>query len=261
MIDGDGSATGRSEAQIVGSHEPWWNFNNGCTYEPNWRAHVCPRGNHDVACLAVNVPGLIDFRSSTSMFGFDSVASQVVRIKNIFDTGLSVSFQAGLSSLFALPSGVSRFNKTTVVTRTPMITGVSNVGWHIALNSGAPRTMRVATFQIPYGHNVLFATNYPPGTTFQITVSRRDNGNSSPISQVSSMSALTSSSGNAYNFSAPHLFIKMVDRTRTGSSSEYWERHGVRLHSINTDNFYNIQASCADSGTGFCSVSSAVPNF
>lgn len=126
----------------------------------------------------------------------------------------------------------------------------------------APRSMRAGTFQIPFGQYILFAANYPTGTTFNITVSRRYYGNMAYLSKANSVQDVLNGNGTLYYFSAPHLFIKMVDRTRTGVDSDYWDFDGLRLYNVYTDNFYNIEATCNDGGTGWCPLTDAsVPNF
>jgi len=167
--------------------------------------------------------------------------------------------QAGTSTLFYLDQGVSRVNKTSLITKNPQITGVSKVGWHISVDPGAPRTMRVGTFQIPFGQWVLFASNYPTGTTFNVTVSSRNYGGMKILTKAANLDEVMQGNGDKYYFSAPHLYIKMIDRYRTGAATEYWESHGARLYNVYTDNFYNIDATCSDGGTGFCAVANTVP--
>ncbi len=242
IIDWDGTTAGRPNQAIIGSYVGWWNFDNTCVYNDNWKAHVCDRGTREIASLAVNVPGLIDFDGQYSMYGTEATANM----------------PAGTSTLFYLAQGVSRVNKTCLITRNPQITGVTQVGWHISLDPGAPLKMRVGTFQIPFGQWVLFASNYPAGTTFNVTVSRRNLSNMQILSKAASLDEVMAGSGDKYYFSAPHLYIKMIDRGRTGATTEFWEYNNVRLYNVYTDNFYNIDATCTDSGTGFCTVVSAV---
>jgi hypothetical protein len=244
IYDYDGTTVGRTTPQIIGSYPTWWAYDNTCVYRPEWKAHYCDKGSREVISLAPLVPGWIDYEGG-GPFGSESVAN----------------VDAGVTSLFYLPAGVSQVNKTCKLTRTPQVTGVSKVGWHLWINQGAPRTMRVGLHQVPFGQWVLFATNYPAGTTFNISLSWKDYSRKTNLIQATSLAQVMAGSGTYYYFQAPHLYIKMVDPWQTGGASEYWESQGARLYNVFAwRGFYNINATCTANAGGYCTIPNTVPS-
>jgi len=155
---------------------------------------------------------------------------------------------------------VSQVNKTCKLTRTPQVTGVSKVGWHLWINQGAPRKMRVGLHQVPFGQWVLFATNYPAGTTFNISLSWKDYSRKTNLIAATSLAQVMAGNGTYYYFQAPHLYIKMVDIWQTGAASEYWENQGARLYNVYSWRaFYNIDATCTANAAGYCTIPNTVP--
>ena len=94
------------------------------------------------------------------------------------------------------------------------VTGLTGRGgWYVHWNLGAPKTMRVWAETVPRGTSILYASRYPPGTTFNVT--RAASAWLVPDAQLLPASSLdqvlASDSGEYYYFDGSLLFFKVVD--------------------------------------------------
>ncbi|KAG2425540.1 hypothetical protein HXX76_013584 [Chlamydomonas incerta] len=122
---------------------------------------------------------------------------------NIYDAGVVAQF--GLT-------GASR--RATIITRSEGVTGLTGRGgWYVHWNLGAPKTVQVWAETVPRGTSIIYASRYPPGTTFNVT----RNAKSSLIPDAQLLPAdsldqvLASDSGEYYYFDGSLLFFKVVD--------------------------------------------------
>eukprot|EP01133_Synstelium_polycarpum_P019808 gene19808-23728_t len=224
LIDSDGSASNTAglRSTLVGSPaSKWWDHDANCQSN-RLNVWICSpkRPEVEVASIKLTVPSNVN-KGRATLFG-----------TNIPDASVALDLDS--------------------------IVGVSNAGWHIALNAGSPVTQDITPVQVPFGHFVLFAMSYPSGTTFTITTST-----GRTVSQVgTSIQSLVACTGDGYYFDGQNLYIKLIDSSLTGSSSEYFERSGLRVYNANQSApNYRVTATCPQSSINgdFCRTSPIIP--
>ncbi|KAK5579699.1 hypothetical protein RB653_009385 [Dictyostelium firmibasis] len=224
FIDWDGSVTssftGRALGlpQIVGAHELWWKFDSSCLFNTDWNVWVCNKGTKGVANIEFWIPGFME--------------REVPQDPDSY---------IGTISLFG--SGITDERKT-LLTRNAGITGVSNMGWYVYWTIGTPAYFRIWTAQIQYGEYIFLAIPYPSGTKFSIS-SEYDYNSQYTYTFTQTTSALLVKQGNGkqYFFDGTHLFLKLVNFMNTGSSSESFNRAGIKIPNIYWSYIYNVRAT------------------
>eukprot|EP00198_Chlamydomonas_reinhardtii_P011745 XP_001701082.1 predicted protein [Chlamydomonas reinhardtii] len=132
-----------------------------------------------------------------------SLLSPGINNINIYDAGVVAQFGF---------TGANR--RASIITRSEGVTGLTGRGgWYVHWNLGAPKTMRVWAETVPRGTSILYASRYPPGTTFNVT--RAASAWLVPDAQLLPASSLdqvlASDSGEYYYFDGSLLFFKVVD--------------------------------------------------
>ncbi|EGC32074.1 hypothetical protein DICPUDRAFT_82065 [Dictyostelium purpureum] len=224
FIDWDSSITGKKPGQpaLVGSNELWWKFDNTCEYNQDWTCFVCEKGDKEIANIQFYVPGLID---------------EGVLVYDDFD-----KLNVGSIALFG--SGIND-NRSTVVTRNPGVTGVSNMGWYLYLKAGSPKYMKIWLGQVVFGQHIFLSIPYPTLTTFEIKSYYGWNNGinyNHTFSLANSAADVRAGNGTKYYFDGDTLYIKLINLVLGGYPWEYYERDGVKLYMIHTQFFITINA-------------------
>jgi hypothetical protein len=243
IIDWDGSIAGSPGGQpyIIGSATyNWYNYDpSACrkVVSNNW--WYCPKGNHEITQLYIWIPNL-----TYEGYNTDNTATIVGSIK-LWGRGLDAS-------------------SWVPFTKQNAIAGVSNLGWYVFVNNGAPKTMTLGAALLPKGQSIYFATRYPSGTSFTINGYSSSSGTSSPTPyvRVNSLAEVWNGDGFKYYFDGTHLYIKFLNPKNDGSA---FERDGARVILPDgeigyTSRFWRvvIQANCASS-TAYCAVTDVYP--
>ncbi|KAG2451086.1 hypothetical protein HYH02_004354 [Chlamydomonas schloesseri] len=224
LLDVDGSFTGTRRPTLVASYSAtnstgacdstalvpctspfaWWMTDpDACTIStPNMdaTANVISCDWHPwrtVARLGLKIP------SYTLSLQQSNLLPSPVNNVNIYDAGVVTQF--GLT-------GANR--RAMVITRLEGVTGLTGRGgWYVHWRLGAPKTIQVWAETVPRGTSILYASRYPPGTTFNVTRNAQNNlVPDAQLLQASSLAGmLASDSGDYYYFDGRLLFFKVVD--------------------------------------------------
>ncbi|KAG1661973.1 hypothetical protein FOA52_007145 [Chlamydomonas sp. UWO 241] len=249
-IDWDGSASRRGKATVIGSWPQWWQLDSGCQPDSSSASWICDwlpwRG---VARLDVHVSG------------YTAVVNTFSAVPPTLEN------RGGYAAQFGYRGSDKR---STVITRNEGITGVAgNGGWYVHLEEGAPQSMQVYPTQLPPGMSIMFATRFPPGTTFSIKRTFKwFPGFNAQLYKAGSLWDLQYGNGEAYFFDGKHLYIRMSD-PGDGSVPAPFTYDGVTIWGERTDSlFYDITATnlnCGNKAWGqFCKMSDEwndIPDF
>ncbi|EGC28910.1 hypothetical protein DICPUDRAFT_90740 [Dictyostelium purpureum] len=219
FLDSDGSVFStptKRTPKIIGSHESFWNFDNSCNFNSDWRVYVCDKDQYEISYIAPIIPGYID----------TGLASAEVHVGNI--------------SLFG--SGISD-RRTMAVTKNPGITGIGKFGWYLYLPAGSPTYMKIWVGQVAFGQHIFFAMPYPSGTTFSVSCDFKGTKLYKNYTLGASAIDVRDSDGSKYYFDETHLFIKIVNFALDGSSDEYFERSGAKVYDTIKYYFIHITAT------------------
>jgi len=250
FIDFDGSFTysPSGQPQVVGAGNPgsgWWIINDQCRYE--WLLYICPKtAGAEIGNLNIFVPGLVSSDPPEPPF-YTSVHIGTV---TLWGDGLNTKYP----------------NRTTIFTTMPGVTGITGLGWYWYLNlnnntvSGlAPRQFSIATALIPTGTWIMFATNYPSGTVFNVTTKWKWGPQGQSVLQLASnlMQVKNGKGNDYYYFDGTTLYLKLVQQVP--AKPEYFERGGAKLYITQSDFSYYITATCNSDSSGYCFSPFAVP--
>ena len=264
LIDYDGSTVNANVPMIVGSHQPWWNYDNQCQKDIDWDLWICPKKSYSIASLEIIMPNIT--RS-------DAETNQPESHRHI-----------GYMSL------LSRGPKQTrlPLTKNPTTTGISNSIWYMELFGGSPRHIEIDTIQIPMNHFLVLAIPYTSRTTsfsvmaYQKYYWGRDGPKSLYIPQATSFQDLfapeqlkpkseyicpdawnppstsfndnvcaTGGIGPLWYFNGSMLFIRMVDLVNyvpalVRSPDFKYAREGAELNTIENMFRWFIDVNCPD---------------
>ncbi|KAG2444074.1 hypothetical protein HYH02_009017 [Chlamydomonas schloesseri] len=121
------------------------------------------------------------------------------------------TYDAGVVTQFGF-QGASR--RAMIITRLEGVTGLTGRGgWYVHWALGAPKTIQVWAESVPRGTSILYASRYPPGTSFNVTRNARNNlVPDAQLLRASSLDeVLASDSGDYYFFDGRLLFFKVLD--------------------------------------------------
>lgn len=177
VYDFDGSILNTNEPTILGSHENWWQNDDGsCSYYPNLNYWSCPwtfkpLGVNHLSSSKNFTVGYMDFRVPGLTLEWGDVCSN--------------SFFPTCTGQFA-PYTVMRLNhwgplgKKTAMTVKPARgggSGLTNMGWYLRVQAknfsidGAPSFFYTSLSQLVRGSFIVLAISYPPQAQFSVTVS------------------------------------------------------------------------------------------
>lgn len=93
------------------------------------------------------------------------------------------------------------------------VTGVAGTtGWFMRFNAGAPPYVKIFITQLPPWASMVWATRYPPGTTFSIArVFQWYPALSSPVTQAGSLQEVLAGGGDRYFWDGNMLYIRFTD--------------------------------------------------
>lgn len=200
-------------------------MSDNCVKE--WLVWVCPKTNGtEIAHLYIVIPNLID---------------------NTVQPPLGTSIHVG--TIYLWGDGVVG-NRSSIVSNTPGITGVTGKGWYLTFPVGSPTTMNIGTYNIPSGTWVMFSISYPAGTTFSIQATYQwgNQGDFTLVQGTSVTDVLNSPNGSKYYFSGGILYIKLVNNVPTPT----FTRDGATLYTLQTGYSYVVTATCSGASGGIC---------
>lgn len=268
-FDADGSASLRPGPTIIGSMNAglWWRFDmqpGACISRPSWYMWLCDAG------APSRVVGSI-------VLSFDSVLQANVGGPNCTNGGFLPCVPVGYVSHVGFDASP---NSSLPITLGAMITGPLNgFGWWMRFVAGTPRVLTVTSAQLRANDTMLLVIAYPPGTTFNVTMSITSSTCASwctpangclcrwPFRAVASVAAVRNST-DTYFFDGNNLYVRMTGHLgwNLGTAGKWvipttpgFIREGMEVPYRWSSNLV-ITASCDSAGGLYCAVTPVPPS-
>eukprot|EP00730_Choanoeca_flexa_P003190 TRINITY_DN11322_c0_g1_i3.p1 TRINITY_DN11322_c0_g1~~TRINITY_DN11322_c0_g1_i3.p1 ORF type:complete len:1438 (+),score=280.02 TRINITY_DN11322_c0_g1_i3:2619-6932(+) len=262
LHDADGSVLKTNEPTIIGSHHPWWNVGDDCRFHSNVNVWSCPKtSDRHIGHLFMKIPGIT--RTSAEMSTDES--------------------HRHIGYFAPLAAAAGDYTRALPLSKNPGSTGMANRVWRLDLAAGAPRNLHVDSLQIPRGSFIVLASEYPAGTSFNITVQKRwawpapvnfslaqaasleevlAPGEMQPASNMTCPRPATVPSSQSewlcedtglpvgkWYFNGSMLFVRIEDmryqNNRNFRTTDFgYEQYGVLIHRITNHYQYFINAHC-----------------
>jgi hypothetical protein len=285
--DGDGTASDRARATIMGAITPdsngWWNLALGADLMSQLAA---PWGGGECTYFAEGPMVHCDAAPADRPTGSRAISSFFMQWKP--NQREDVGAQAGICDrgLPCTPEGSVRhwgYAGTFPLVRNSQLTGPSGgFGWHVSFDAGAPKTLQFTEIQQLKASTLLLSIAYPPGVRFTITARapswcRPSTSRSCKhvFRRVGSIEEVRRSLGDTYFVDgAGILYLRLVQPLNGATGTPNWALHewprppftraGLSIPTKSSSHEHiEIATDCATSATNpyFCagSVESAPP--
>ena len=231
-IDYDGTASGRGVATLMGSrvqdNREWFHLDSECStidVVAQWSAAEYPIPSSPATLW------LCDLRSSRTIGSMSFIWDLTTQL-----TVGSVFCGNGNHLPCPMVGLVKKWGDADAdalpLTYNHEITGpIGGFGWHLRIDAGAPRVLRVSRMQIPSTSVAILSIAYPVGTTFNIYAQAPSWCSSNAgrtcywsFTAVGSLSAVRASAGDAFFFdsSAGLLYIRIIQQYKDSTGFPSW---------------------------------------
>ena len=253
MIDFDGTVTATLQPTIVGSHLPWWRVCDDCVYNDDWGTWLCPKKppsvfadaeEREVAYIDLRTPDIAAADGGIGAAGWTGCAG-VSPAKGDYS-----NCDVGYAALWGHGPQYGTTLRSVNITSNEGITGVTGTGWWVWLNRGAPKRLTIRPSQIPEKATLRFATNYPSGTTFQVTGFDATGrvANATYTKAYSLAQAVAQPLTYYVNEETFYMRLRLPQQLARGR----FEREGAWVQTVVESYTITIVASCAADDAGFC---------
>lgn len=227
-MDWDGSLADTNRPTLLGSAESeWWRLDDECVLENDWHMWSCKASSsRQVAFLEIEAPGAIE--NSLCRKDYADEGPYLFLYRNIYILLFYFDYLSDwVGNMTLWGPGVPN-NRTVPVSTCVGVTGATGIyiyiirnilsffhlhyftgiGWLLRLRTGPPVTFTIDPAQMPAHTSVIFAIQYPQGTTFMVNTSHAWNSDLL-TSPAYSFEELRNGNGGKYFFDGTHLYLSL----------------------------------------------------